>query len=156
MRVRGPPRPLAFAALLDDPAQHLKLAHEQPEGQTMSANEVAKKYVELCKEGKSGECLETLFAKDAVSVEAAAPPGGERTTKGLEGIRGKSKWWADNHIVHKAEVFGPYPHDDRFAVRFVYDVTNKPSSKRFTMDEVGLFTVANGKITREEFFYSVG
>jgi hypothetical protein len=122
----------------------------------MTTNEIAKKYVDLVKDRKNEECLDTLFAKDAVSVEAAAPPGGERTATGLEAIRGKSKWWADNHTVHKAEVFGPYPHDDRFAVRFVYDVTNKPSGKRLTMDEVGLFTVANGKITREEFFYSVG
>jgi ketosteroid isomerase-like protein len=123
----------------------------------MTANEIAKKYVALCKEGKGEECLDALFAKDAVSVEAAAPPGGaDRTAKGLDAIRGKSKWWSDNHTVHKAEVFGPYPHDDRFAVRFLYDVTNKPSGKRFTMDEVGLFTVVNGKITREEFFYPVG
>jgi hypothetical protein len=122
----------------------------------MTANEIAKKYVGLCKEGKNEECLDTLFAKDCVSVEAAAPPGGDRTAKGLEAIRGKSKWWNENHTVHKAEVFGPYPHDDRFAVRFLYDVTNKPSAKRFTMDEVGLFTVVDGKITREEFFYPVG
>ncbi|HEX4446578.1 MAG TPA: nuclear transport factor 2 family protein [Polyangiaceae bacterium] len=122
----------------------------------MSTNEIANKYVGLCKEGKSAECLDTLFADDAVSVEAAAPPGGERTAKGLAAIRGKSKWWAENHTVHKAELSGPYPHDDRFAVRFVYDVTHKPSGKRFTMDEVGLFTVANGKITREEFFYPAG
>ena len=58
--------------------------------------------------------------------------------------------------MHKAEVFGPYPHDDRFAVRFLYDITNKPSGKRMTMDEVGLFTVANGKIVKEEFFYAMG
>jgi hypothetical protein len=127
-----------------------------PEGKTMTTSEIAQKYVGLCKEGKSEECLDALFAKDAVSVEAAAPPGGERTSKGLEAIRGKSKWWRDNHTVHKAEVFGPYPHDDRFAVRFLYDITNKPSGKRMTMDEVGLFTVVNGKITREEFFYPVG
>ena len=122
----------------------------------MTTYEVAKKYVALCKEGKNGECLDTLFAKDAVSVEAAAPPGGERTAKGLEALHEKGKRWSENHTIHKAEVFGPYPHDDRFAVRFVYDVTHKPSGKRFAMDEVGLFTVANGKITREEFFYPVG
>ena len=50
----------------------------------------------------------------------------------------------------------PYPHDDRFAVRFLYDITNKPSGKRMTMDEVGVFTVANDKIVKEEFFYAMG
>lgn len=41
------------------------------------------------------------------------------------------------------------------AVRFVYDVTNKPSEKRLTLDEIGLFTVENGRITRGEFFYAM-
>jgi hypothetical protein len=122
----------------------------------MTAYEIGKKFVALCKDGKSAECLETLFAKNAVSVEAATPPGSERTVAGLEAIRAKGKWWVDNHVVHKAEVSGPYPHDDRFAVRFVYDVTNKPSGQRMTMDEIGLFTVVGGKIAREEFFYTMG
>jgi len=122
----------------------------------MSGTEIAKKYVALVKENQHDTILDTLFAKEAVSVEAGAPPGMERTAKGVDAIRAKGKWWSDNHTVHKAEAFGPYPHDDRFAVRFVYDVTNKPSGKRFTMDEVGLFTVQNGKITREEFFYTMG
>ena len=121
----------------------------------MTTLELAKKYVSLCKEGKSEECLDTLFAKDAVSVEAGAPPGIERTANGVEAIRAKGKWWMDNHTIHKADVSGPYPHDDRFAVRFVYDVTNKPSGRRFTLDEIGLFTVENGRITREEFFYTM-
>jgi ketosteroid isomerase-like protein len=122
----------------------------------MNDLEIAKRYVALCKEGKNEACLDELFAKDCVSVEAGAPPGMDRTAKGLEAIRAKSKWWVDNHTVHKAEVFGPYPHDNRFAVRFVYDVTNKPSGRRINMDEVGLFTIENGKITREEFFYTQG
>ncbi len=122
----------------------------------MTTDEIGKKYVALCKEGRNEEVLDTLFAKDAQSVEAGAPPGQERTAKGVEAIRAKSKWWNENHTVHKAEVSGPFPHDDRFAVRFVFDVTNKPSNKRFTMEEVGLFTIANGKITKEEFFYSMG
>ncbi|HVW29725.1 MAG TPA: nuclear transport factor 2 family protein [Polyangiaceae bacterium] len=120
----------------------------------MNTQEIGKKYVALCNEGKHEEILQNLFSKDVVSVEAGAPPGQERTAKGLDAIRAKGKWWADNHIVHKAEHAGPYPNDDRFAVRFTYDITNKPSGKRFTMDEIGLFTVKDGKIVREEFFYS--
>jgi len=121
-----------------------------------SSFEIGKKYVALCREGKNEAIVDELFAKDTISVEAGAPPGQERTAKGLDAIRAKSKWWRENHTVHKAEVFGPYPHDDRFAVRFLYDITNKPSGKRMTMDEVGLFTVANGKIVKEEFFYAMG
>jgi ketosteroid isomerase-like protein len=120
----------------------------------MNDQEIAKKYVALVKEGKDEECLEQLFAKDAVSVEAGAPPGMDRTAKGLAAIRAKGKWFSDNHTIHTAEVAGPYPHDNRFAVRFAYEITHKPNGKRIRMDEIGLFTVENGKITREEFFYT--
>lgn len=121
----------------------------------MATMDVAKRYVELVKEQKHEEALEELFAKDAVSVEAAAPPGQDRTKRGVQEIRAKGEWWSANHIVHAAEVDGPYPHDDRFAVRFSFDITFKPENKRFTMNEIGLFTVKDGKITKEEFFYSM-
>jgi SnoaL-like domain len=121
----------------------------------MTTQEIGQKYVALCREGRRDECL-ALFSKDAVSVEAAAPPGGDRTAKGLDAIRAKSKWWAENHEVHKAELSGPYPHDDRFAVRFVFEITHKPSGQRRSIDEIGLFTVDAAKITREEFFYPTG
>ncbi len=123
-----------------------------------NANEIGKKLVALCKEGRNDEATKTLYAEDVESVEAAAPPSeGERTTKGLKAVIAKGQWWSDNHTIHSAEVFGPYPHgDDRFAVRFVYDITNKPSSRRMKLDEVGVFHVANGKVIREEFFYAMG
>jgi hypothetical protein len=35
-------------------------------------------------------------------------------------------------------------------------VTNKPSNRRSTMEEIGVFTIENGKILREEFFYNAG
>lgn len=122
----------------------------------MSIDEISKRYVAFCKEGQHEACLDALFASDAVSVEAGGPPGMERTANGIEALRAKSKWWTENHTVHKAEVSGPYPNDNRFAVHFTYDITNKPSGNRTTMDEIGLFTVVNDKITREEFFYPRG
>lgn len=120
----------------------------------MTTMDLAKRYVALCKEGKFDTCLNELFAKDAVSVEAGGPPGMERTAKGLDAIRAKGDWWAKNHEIHELEVEGPYPNDDRFIVRFTMDITIKQQNQRVTMDEMGLFTVKDGKIVREEFFYS--
>ena len=135
----------------------------------MTTLEIAKKYVALCKEHQHPTILETLFSPEAVSIEAMAMPGfpaevkGVKAiampgfpieAKGLNAIAEKSKAWTDNHEIHSAIVDGPWPNGNRFVVRFSYDVTNKPSGRRIKMDEVGLFTVENEKITREEFFYS--
>lgn len=122
----------------------------------MSINEIANRYVALCKEARFNTCLDELFAEDAVSVEALSLPGVDPVATGLAAIRAKGEWWGSNHEIHGGEVFGPYPNGNRFAVRFAFDVTHKPSGKRMNMDEIGLFTVENGKIVREEFFYSGG
>ena len=119
----------------------------------MSASEVGKKLVALCREGKNMEAVDTLYSEDIVSVEAAAPPGMDRVSNGIDAVRGKNTWWFENHDVHSVEVDGPYPHDDRFAVRFKFDATHKPSGQRQVLDEVGLFTIRDGKVVREEFFY---
>ena len=124
----------------------------------MSAQEIGQKLVAFCKEGQNLESINTLYAPNVVSIEAAAPPGGgERVTEGIEGVRGKNQWWVEHPEIHSAFVHGPYPHgDDRFAVRFQYDITHKPSGMRMQMDEVGVFTVKDGKVVREEFFYDMG
>ncbi|HTR50868.1 MAG TPA: nuclear transport factor 2 family protein [Kofleriaceae bacterium] len=122
----------------------------------MTTMEIGKQLVELCGKGKNEEAMKSLYAKDIVAIEAGAPPGMSPESKGLDAVLGKSKWWADNHIVHSAKVEGPWPHGDRFAVRFTYDITQKATNKRVTMDEIALYTIANGKIVREEFFYAMG
>jgi hypothetical protein len=121
----------------------------------MTTLELGTKLVELCKAGNNHQALETLYSPDVVSVEAGAPPGKDRETRGLAGVIGKSKWWTENHEIHSHSVAGPWPHDDRFIVQFTYDVTFKPASKRFTMAEAALYTVKDGKIVREEFFYTM-
>jgi ketosteroid isomerase-like protein len=109
----------------------------------MSTVEIAKKYVELCRAQQHHVILET-----------AAMPGQPAESRGLAAVVEKGKRWQSDHEVHGAKVEGPWPNGQRFIVRFGYDVTNKPSGKRFQMEEAALFTVDNGKIVREEFFYS--
>ena len=122
----------------------------------MTTLDVGKKLVELCKQGKNQEATETLYAPDIVSVEAAPMANLPAEARGIEAVAAKGKWWSENHTVHSATTEGPWPHGDRFAVRFSYDVTTKPSKQRFQMEEIALFTVKNGKIVREEFFYVTG
>ena len=122
----------------------------------MSALEVGKQLVALCKQGENLQAVKTLYSPDVVSVEASSMPNMPAEMKGMDAILGKNKWWVDNHEVHAATCEGPFPHGDQFIVRFNYDVTNKPSGKRMQMDEAALYTVKDGKIVREEFFYSMG
>ena len=122
----------------------------------MTALEVGKKLVELCQKGQNLIAIETLYSPNIVSVEAMDMPGMPAEMRGMEAIVGKNKWWMDNHEIHSASCEGPFPHGNRFAVRFNYDVTNKPAQKRMKMDEVALYTVENDKIVREEFFYVTG
>ena len=122
----------------------------------MTTREIGDKLVALCKQGKNLDAIESLYSSDIVSVEAGAMPNMDQTQTGIEAIKGKNKWWSENHQVHGGEVNGPYPNGDRFIVHFKFDVTPKHSGQRMTMEEMGLYTVKNGKITREEFFYSMG
>lgn len=123
----------------------------------MNALEIGKKVVELCNQGKQKECMETLYSQDITSVEAHSPPGSPAEMQGLKAVLGKSQWWNDNHTIHSSKAEGPYPKGDQFIVKFSFDVTSKPmGNKRFQMEEMGLYTVANGKIVREEFFYVGG
>jgi hypothetical protein len=53
--------------------------------------------------------------------------------------------------VHTFEAGGPFVAHDRFVVQYDADVTDKNSKKRLELSEVGVYTVKNGKIVREEF-----
>jgi hypothetical protein len=122
----------------------------------MTTTEIGKKLVELCKQGKNDVAMDTLYSPDIVSVEAGGPPGKDPVSTGLQAVAAKGKWWAENHTIHSAAADGPYPNGDQFIVKFVYDITFKPENKRFTMEEMALYTVKNDKIVKEQFFYAMG
>lgn len=121
--------------------------------------EVGKKLVELCRQGKSMEAIQTLYAPNIVSIEAMAGPSMPARMEGLAAIKGKAEWWEKNHEVHSGQADGPWPHGDRFIVHFKYDVTAKAgpmAGKRMLLDEAALYTVKDGKVVQEEFFYHMG
>ena len=124
----------------------------------MTLEEIAEALVAHCKAGTVARGLEELYADDAESVEPfPGPDGSSPIAKGREAIQGKHEWWADAFDVHEAAVDGPHLHgQDRFAVIFEIDATNRESGERMRMKEVGVYTVDDGRIVREEFFYAPG
>ena len=117
---------------------------------------VAEALVAGCREGREREGLETLYAEDAISIEAAdTNPQMGRIARGRAAIQAKHDWWDSSTQVHSFSADGPYLHgDDRFGVIFEADITMTGTGERWQMKELAVYTVVNGKITREEFYFA--
>jgi hypothetical protein len=112
----------------------------------MTTEEVAKKVVELVRKQAWCEALDTLYDDNIVSVEATTPD-----TQGKEGVRGKVDWWLGAFQVHSFNASGPFVARDRFVVQYDAEISDKRTKERRKLFEVGIYTVKNGKIVREEF-----
>lgn len=115
----------------------------------MSLQTIASQFVEMCNQGKNFDVMETMYAPTIVSVE-----GGGEETAGKTPVIQKSRVWQGNNTIHGEKVRGPYFNSpNQFAVHFTFDVTPKATGRRITLEEVGVYTVKDDKITREQFFY---
>ena len=114
---------------------------------------VADELVSFCRVGKNLDAINALYSPDIVSIESMGNETMPREQKGIDAIIAKNKWWSENNEVHSSTVDGPFVGDDKFAVYYNFDVTFKPTGKRNAMEEMALYTVKDGKIVREQFFY---
>ncbi|MEO0383455.1 MAG: SnoaL-like domain-containing protein [Pseudomonadota bacterium] len=123
----------------------------------MTLQEIADALINHCRNGTEAEGLNTLYADDVVSIEALAQPGGgPQVFKGLDALRGKHAYWDNAMEQVSIEAGGPYPHQpDKFALTFKGQATVKETGEPFEMDEIAIYTVKDGKIAREEFFYAM-
>lgn len=121
----------------------------------MNTEEVAKRVVELCRQQAWSEAVDTLYSPKIISVEAHGMDGGSPEMHGIDAIRGKVAWWTNAMEVHSMKVGDAFVAHDRFVVQYDMDVTEKESKKRFQASEVGVYTVKDGKIVREEFLPKV-
>ena len=120
----------------------------------MDTRTVAEQFTQLCKEGKFDEAGQRFWSSHVVSLEPNEGPMSR--CEGRAAVEAKGQWWYENHEMHRFDTEGPFVHGDQFAVRFFIDVTPKTgemAGKRMQMTEVGLYTVKEGKVVEERFFY---
>ncbi|WP_425390536.1 SnoaL-like domain-containing protein [Ekhidna sp.] len=119
----------------------------------MTTQEVANELVKLCREGKWDECISKLYSADIVSIE---PEGGAwGKVQGLEAIAKKGKEW--NEMVaefHSGEISDPIVAENFFSITMKSKVTMKGMDHPINMDEICVYEVNNGKVVKEQFFYT--
>jgi ketosteroid isomerase-like protein len=116
-----------------------------------STSDVAKAFTAMLKAGDHHGAAEAFNAQDIVSIEAMDGPMAR--VQGMDAIRAKGEWWYANHEVHAVTTEGPYVNGDSFVVTFAMDITPKATGERMQSTEAALYTVKNGKIVEERFFY---
>ena len=121
----------------------------------MSVESVARKFMELCQQGKHFEVMRTMYAADMVSVE-----GNGKEFVGKEEVIHKSEVFQGNNAILSQDLRGPFFCGDpnasagKFGVYTSIEFAPKAGGgARVKHEEVGLYTVKNDTITREEFYY---
>ena len=115
---------------------------------------VAEELVQLCREGRNLEAIAKLYSPTIVSIEPVGNEAMPAEMHGIDAVRGKNEWWFDAFEVNSAEVQGPFVGEDQFAVRYDFDTTSKTTGDRARMTEMALYTVKDGKIVHEQFYYN--
>ena len=116
----------------------------------MDARSVGLRLVELARANQDATAVEELYDENIVSIEIMSDPEAEpHIGEGIQTIYEKHAWWESVATVHNIDIEGPFAGngDDHFVVRFQMDVTME--GQRSQMTEVGLYTVAKGKIIKE-------
>lgn len=122
----------------------------------MNTEAIAKRLVELCRAGNYDQAQSELYADDAISIEPdGLPPGALGNAHGLSEIREKAKKFSESiEAVHSSSVSDALVAGNWFSVTMAMDVTMKGRG-RFSMSEVCVYGVRDGKVVHEQFFYDV-
>ncbi|WP_350289615.1 nuclear transport factor 2 family protein [uncultured Croceitalea sp.] len=119
----------------------------------MTTKEVANKFVNLCKEGKYDQAY-GMYADNAVSEEMPGVPN--NVTKGKANILNDFQQWSESiEEMHGGSVGEPMVAGNHFVVPMSMDATFKDDRGRQKMDELCVYQVENGQITRATYHYEL-
>ncbi len=115
----------------------------------MDTAQIARDFVKMVSEDNAAG-YQAFWSDDIVSRE---PGDGEMShVEGREALLAKHAWWEANAEMHSVSVDGPFVFGDQFAVNYAMDVTM--FGERSKSSEVGIYTLKDGKIVDERFFYA--
>jgi hypothetical protein len=118
--------------------------------ETMKAQEVANRLVELCREGKHVDAINELYDDNIVSREPMGEAAGKEAV-----LEATNHWYSTVEELHSAYVSDPIVSGNFFACTMDIDATYKEQGRNL-MNEICVYEVKDGKIVASQFFYSTG
>jgi ketosteroid isomerase-like protein len=121
--------------------------------ETMNAQEVASRLVQLCREGKNVEAINELYDDNIVSIEPDGSPMQGKTVGKQAVLESTNRWFDSVQQLHSVDISNPLVSDDFFACTMKIDATYKEHGRN-VMNELCVFEVRDGKIVNDQFFYN--
>lgn len=118
----------------------------------MTTLEIANRLVTMCRDGKTEEAKEELFAPGIISIE---PGEGilPKETKGMDAIRKKAELFVSMvEGFYGDTISDPIVAGDYFSISWTSDLQMK-GQPRQTNSELCVYKTSAGKIVSEQFFY---
>ena len=123
--------------------------------ETMNAQQVASRLVQLCREGKNVEAINELYDDNIVSIEPEGSPMAGKTVGKQAVLESTNRWFDSVQQLHSVDISNPLVSDDFFACTMNVDATYKEHGRN-VMNELCVFEVRDGKIVNDQFFYNTG
>ncbi len=119
----------------------------------MTTQEIANRLVELCRKGEYETAYQELYSPDIVSIEVEGAPN--HIVKGFDGLAKKGEEFQSMlQEMHSNAVGDPIVAGNFFSCTMSMTVTFKGASGPVTEDEICVYEVKDGKIVKEQFFYT--
>ena len=116
--------------------------------------DVARAYTALLLAGEFAAAGERFWAADIKSIEPRDSPGGcVAEAIGIHAARAKTARWFEAQRIDDLTIDGPFVTGNQFALFMDMMITNRASGNSQPFTEIAIFTVRDGRITEERFFY---
>lgn len=117
-------------------------------------DDVARDFTAMLRLGQFEAAGERYWADTVTSVEPAdLPTGTPALVSGIDAARGKARFRFGKGRIDELGIDGPFVSGDQFALFLDMLITDPASGQTQPFTEIAIFTVRDGRIIEERFFY---
>ena len=116
--------------------------------------EVARDFTDMLRQGQFVAARERFWAADVRSIDPHDLPHGiAAEVSGIDAARAKTAQWFGSRRIHDLSIDGPFVTGNQFALFLDMMIANQPSGTDQPFTEIAIFTVRDGEISEERYFY---